>query len=73
MRDSLLWKNELQILSGVKKYEKLKDWPMSERPAAFIYEEIDYPEGMFHESLIKSKQKQGEAGKKVYQRFVKGK
>ena len=46
---------------------------MSERPAAFIYEEIDYPEGMFHESLIKSKQKQGEAGKKVYQRFVKGK
>ncbi len=28
---------------------------------------------MFHESLVKSKQKQGEAGKKVYQRFVKGK
>ena len=28
---------------------------------------------MFHESLIKSKQKQGEAGKKVYARFVKGK
>ena len=28
---------------------------------------------MFHESLIKSKQKQAEAGKKVYQRFVKGK
>ena len=28
---------------------------------------------MFHESLIKSKQKQSEAGKKVYQRFVKGK
>ncbi len=56
-----------------KKYEKLSDWPESERPAAFIYEKIDYPEGMFHESLIKSKQKQGEAGKKVYQRFVKGK
>ena len=56
-----------------KKYEKLKDWPESERPEAFIYEKIDYPEGMFHESLIKSKQKQGEAGKKVYQRFVKGK
>ena len=56
-----------------KKYEKLKDWPESERPEAFIYEEIDYPEGMFHESLIKSKQKQGEAGKKVYARFVKGK
>ena len=56
-----------------KKYENLSDWPESERPAAFIYEKIDYPEGMFHESLIKSKQKQGEAGKKVYQRFVKGK
>ena len=56
-----------------KKYETLKDWPESERPEAFIYEKIDYPEGMFHESLIKSKQKQGEAGKKVYQRFVKGK
>ena len=28
---------------------------------------------MFHESLIKSKQKQGEAGSKVYKRFVKGK
>ena len=56
-----------------KKYETLKDWPESERPEAFIYEKIDYPEGMFHKSLIKSKQKQGEAGKKVYQRFVKGK
>ena len=49
------------------------DWPENERPAAFIYEKIDYPKGMFHESLIKSKQKQGEAGKKVYARFVKGK
>ena len=28
---------------------------------------------MFHESLIKSRQKQKEAGKKVYQRFVKSK
>ena len=56
-----------------KKYEKLEDWPESERPAAFIYEKIDYPEGMFHESFIKSKQKQAEAGKKVYERFVKGK
>ena len=49
------------------------DWPENERPAAFIHENIDYPKGMFHESLIKSKQKQGEAGKKVYARFVKGK
>ena len=56
-----------------KKYEKLKDWPERERPEAFIYEKIDYPKGMFHESFIKSKQKQSEAGKKVYQRFVKGK
>ena len=29
------------------KYEKLVDWPESERPEAFIYEEINYPEGMF--------------------------
>ncbi len=49
------------------------EWPESERPKAFIYEKINYPEGMFHESLIKSKQKQGEAGSKVYKRFVKGK
>ena len=56
-----------------KKYEKLKDWPQQERPVAFIYEKIKYPEGMFHESLKTSKQKQTSAGKKVYQRFVKGK
>ena len=56
-----------------KKYETMADWPENERPEAFIYEKVDYPEGMFHESLKKSKQKQGEAGKKVYQRFVKGK
>jgi len=55
------------------KYEKLKDWPESERPEAFIYEEIDYPEGMFHKNQKTSKRKQGEAGKKVYARFVKGK
>ncbi len=55
------------------KYETLKEWPESERPEAFIYEKVNYPEGMFHESLKKSKQKQGEAGRKVYQRFVKGK
>ena len=46
---------------------------MNERPEAFIYEEINYPEGMFNESLTKSKDKQSEAGRKVYQRFVKGK
>ena len=55
------------------KYEQLKDWPESERPQAFIYEEIDYPEGMFHKNQKTSKRKQGEAGKKVYERFVKGK
>ena len=46
---------------------------MSERPEAFIYEEINYPEGMFNETLIKSRDRQSEAGRKVYQRFVKGK
>ena len=56
------------------KYEKLKDWPEIERPEAFIYEEVDYPEGMFKKKLHKtSKKKQGESGKKVYARFVKGK
>ena len=51
----------------------MSDWPKSERPSAFIYEKIDYPEGMFHKNLKKSKQKQGAAGKKVYARFVIGK
>jgi hypothetical protein len=56
------------------KYEKLKEWPENERPEAFIYEEVDYPEGMFKKKLhTTSKKKQGEAGKKVYARFVKGK
>ena len=49
------------------------DWPENERPAAFIYEKITYPDGMFGSQLKTSKQKKGEAGKKVYQRFVKGK
>ena len=57
-----------------KKYEKLKDWPKSERPEAFIYEEIKYPEGMFKKGESKtSKSRQATAGKKVYHRFVKGK
>ena len=56
-----------------KKYEKLKEWPESERPEAFIYEEIKYPEGMFHKSKKKSKGRQAAAGQKVYTRFVKGK
>ena len=55
------------------KYEKLKDWPESERPAAFIYEKIDYPEGMFLPTSDTPKKKQGEAGGKVYARFVKKK
>jgi len=56
-----------------KKYETMKDWPESERPEAFIYEEIKYPEEMFHKSKKTSKLRQGAAGKKVYARFVKGK
>ena len=55
------------------KYEKLKDWPENERPKAFIHEEINYPEGMFHKNRKTSKGKQEVAGKKVYARFVKGK
>ena len=56
-----------------KKYEKLKDWPEDERPIAFIYEEINYPEGMFSKQRKTSKLRQEEAGKKVYARFVKSK
>ena len=55
------------------KYEKMQDWPDSERPAAFIWEDIDYPEGMFLPTSDTPKKKQGEAGGKVYKRFVKGK
>ena len=55
------------------KYEKLKDWPESERPEAFIHEKIDYPEGMFLPTSDTAKKKQGEAGGKVYARFVKKK
>jgi len=56
-----------------KKYETMADWPESERPEAFIYEEINYPKKMFHKNMKTSKKRQGEAGKKVYARFVKGK
>lgn len=54
-------------------YEKMKDWPDLMRPSAYTYEHVVYPEKMFHKSLKKSKQKQSAAGKKVYQRLVKGK
>ncbi len=57
-----------------EKYETMADWPEKERPKAFIYEEVDYPEGMFKKGELKtSKTRQGASGKKVYQRFVKGK
>jgi len=56
-----------------EKYETLEDWPESERPEAFIYEEFDYPEGMFTPKQNDSKKRQGAAGGKVYGRFVKNK
>ena len=56
-----------------KKYEKMEDWPESERPTAFQWEDIKYPEGMFLPTSDTPKKKQGEAGGKVYARFVKGK
>ena len=56
-----------------KKYEKMIDWPESERPKAYISEEVNYPEGMFHKSKNTSKKIQGAAGQKVYKRFVKSK
>ena len=55
------------------KYEKMADWPESERQAAFIWEDVKYPEGMFLPTSDTPKKKQGEAGGKVYKRFVKGK
>jgi len=66
-------KKKLKDCVYCNKYEKLKDWPESERPAAFIYEKIDYPEGMFLPTSTTPKKKQGEAGGKVYARFVKKK
>ena len=56
-----------------KKFETLADWPENERPEAFIYEEINYPEKMFHDSMTTSKLRQREAGRMVYKRFVKAK
>ena len=57
------------------KFEKMEDWPVSERPKEFIYEEIDYPEGMFKSKIDRktSKNRKAYAGKKVYERFVKKK
>ncbi len=66
-------KKKLKDCVYCNKYEKLKDWPESERPVAFIYEKIDYPEGMFLPTSTTPKKKQGEAGGKVYARFVKKK
>ncbi len=57
------------------KYELMKDWPISERPKEFIYEEINYPEDMFKSKMDRknSKNRKKFAGKKVFERFVKNK
>ena len=57
------------------KYERMEDWPVSERPKEFIYEEINYPDGMFKSKIDRktSKNRKAYAGKKVYERFVKKK
>ena len=57
------------------KYELMEDWPVSERPKEFLYEEINYPEGMFKSKIDRknSKNRKKFAGKKVYERFVKNK
>ena len=70
---ALAKKEEKKDCAYCNKYEKLKDWPLEERPEAFIYEEIDYPEGMFLPTSVTAKARQGEAGGKVYARFVKKK
>ena len=66
-------KKEKKDCTYCNKYETLKDWPLEERPESFIYEEIDYPEGMFLPTSVTAKARQGEAGGKVYARFVKKK
>ena len=75
-------KDEKKDCIYCKKYETLEDWPIEKRPEAFIHEKIEYPEGMFKNEVMKKKYKtylkktkalQGEAGKKVYNRFVKSK
>ena len=70
---ALAKKKKAKDCTYCNKYEKLKDWPLEERPEAFIYEEIDYPEGMFLPTSVTAKARQGEAGGKVYARFVKKK
>ena len=47
-------------------YERMEDWPASERPKEFIYEEINYPEGMFKSKIDRktSKNRKSYAGKK---------
>ena len=57
-----------------KKYKYLKDWPVEERPLAFVYEEIVYPKGMFSNKALKNKHILiKRAGEKVAHRFVKAK
>ena len=57
-----------------EKYEKMSDWPESERPKEFIYEEVEYPNEMFGKyDKINSKNRKAAAGKKVYKTFVKQK
>ena len=57
-----------------EKFEKLEKWPTSERPKAYIFEEIKYPADMFKKNEGKtSKSRQAKSGQKVYIRFVKGK
>ena len=70
---SAVAKKKAKDCTYCNKYEKLKDWPLEERPEAYIYEEIDYPEGMFLPTSVTAKARQGEAGGKVYARFVKKK
>ena len=50
-----------------KKYEKLSEWPESERPEAFIYEKIDYPEKMFHKITKQASKNKVQQEKKFMQ------
>ena len=67
-------KKEEKTCLYCEKFEKIKDWPVKQRPKAYIYEKIDYPKGMFTEKEMKADKGMMKAsGKIVYSRFVKSK
>ena len=44
-------------------YERMEDWPTSERPKEFIYEEVNYPADMFKRKIDRKTSKNRESVK----------